>query len=737
MTVQLDSFVGREHEVAEGLRLLADGRMVSLVGPGGVGKTRMAAHLANYLSEAGTRVWVIDWCSAGPGGNDPAQLVAAVVGARELPGTELVESIAAALGAGPGLLLLDNCEKVVDLAAKLSDRLLRNCPGIKILTTSQEALGVPGEVVYGLKGLDMSPQGGAESAAVRLFVDRATQIRPDFVPGPRVRDICARLDGMPLYIELAARWVSVLSVTEILAQLDEDRLGMLSVAPRTSADRHRSLRAVIGQSYELLSTREQAAFRRLALLPGGFGLDAAVAVCGPGFGRAEVLQLVHQLQAKSLVVVDDSDPCGLARFTMIASIRLYGEHVLRERGEFSSCQDRVVEWLTTLCGPVAEVDRLTYPLRLIRSLLLERDNLSFAVSRVTEGPRMLLLCALAVCWGQLGWRSRVAELLAGIDHTTVEDPAEQCMILYVRSRAAREVQNYALSERFAAELLGVAGAAGLEVQRIRALGSLSHAIRQSGETAGDYEEQSLRASIAHGDPEIVAWCKHAVAEMMIRTGEHARAAVLLDEVMSSLKRLGIERQELWFVLHTRGVLAVEADDLAVAERDFRDALAVATGDVGLGRESLLGLIRTAAARTDVVRFLRLSAALDKLPGHPAPLHSVAARTREFAKQFSVALAPEKRRRVDASARARTLEQLLAYAVDGVWPEQPDNNPGSPLSARELEVARLVADGLSNRQIALELRLSPRTVDAHLDHIRAKLEIRSRAQIGSWLASLEA
>src|SRR5918994_226339 len=289
LPLELSSFVGREKELAEVKRLLADTRLLTLTGSGGCGKTRLALAAAGELSEGFEEgVWVVELAPLA----DPslvAQAVGSTLGVREQPGRSLIEALSYYLRTRKVLLVLDNCEHLIDACAELAEALLHSCPELRILATSREALGITGEFAWSVPSLslpDLRRLPDTESLpryeSARLFVERVVAVKPDFalteLNAPSVAQICYRLDGIPLALELAAARVKVLPVEEIANRLD-DCFRLLSAGSRTAMPRHRTLHATMDWSHELLPEEEQILFRRLSVFAGGFTLDAAEAVC--------------------------------------------------------------------------------------------------------------------------------------------------------------------------------------------------------------------------------------------------------------------------------------------------------------------------------------------------------------------------------------------------------------------------------------------------------------------------
>jgi predicted ATPase len=323
LPLQVTGFVGRERELGEVTRLLAAERLVTLTGPGGTGKTRIALQVAaDVLDAYPGGVWLAELAALA----DPAlvpQAVAAAVGVREEPGRPLLATLTDALRPKRLLLVLDNCEHLVEACARLAEAVLRAGPGVTLLATSREPLGIAGEVTWPVPplrvpapetverlvatGADLATA-PAEFEAVRLFAARATAAAPAFrlsaATARTVAEVCRRLDGLPLAIELAAARLRVLPVGQVLARL-EDRFRLLTGGHRTALPRQQTLRAAVDWSYDLLTVHERALFNRLSVFAGGWTLEAAEAVCaGEGIAADGVLELLSRLVDRSLVVVD-------------------------------------------------------------------------------------------------------------------------------------------------------------------------------------------------------------------------------------------------------------------------------------------------------------------------------------------------------------------------------------------------------------------------------------------------
>jgi len=343
LPIQLSSFIGRQKEINEVRGLLAHARLVTLIGAGGVGKTRLELRVAeDLLAELADGVWFINLAFQ----SEPDQVpltTAHVLGLREEVGSSIEQVIVKHLASKQLLLVMDNCEHLIEAVARLLDRLLRSCPGVHILASSREDLGIEGEAIYYVPSLEV-PEGFStehiaslmEFDAVKLFVERASTDHQHFAldetNAPYVVQICRRLDGIPLALELAAARVKVMGVSQIASRLD-DCFRVLSTGSRTALPRHKTLRAAIDWSYNLLSEPERILFRRLAVFTGGWTLTAVEGICPDNLlGQDDLLDLLSQLVMKSLVVVEESESSG-SRYRLLETIHQYAQEKLNEAGE--------------------------------------------------------------------------------------------------------------------------------------------------------------------------------------------------------------------------------------------------------------------------------------------------------------------------------------------------------------------------------------------------------------------
>jgi predicted ATPase/class 3 adenylate cyclase/DNA-binding CsgD family transcriptional regulator len=358
LPVQLTSFVGRAVELSNLRRLLPSTRLLSITGAGGCGKTRLALQLAaDMLDGYEGGAWLVELATL----SDPERvtaMIASVLGERELSG-DLIEAVAIRVSSRPTLVVLDNCEHLLDAVAKVADALLRRCESLTLVVTSREPLGVPGETAWRVPSMAAPGPSDAESVdtlahfdAVQLFVDRAAKARPNFAlttdNAAGVAQICRRLEGIPLAVELAAARVRGLPVEQIAAGLD-DRFRLLTGGARTVMPRQQTLQASVDWSYDLLSEPERAVFRRLSVFAGGFTLDAAEHVAAGGdIAPVEVLDLLVALVDKSMIDTDEPR----SRYHMLESLRQYGAARLLDSGETTEARDAHLGWAAGSVDPI-------------------------------------------------------------------------------------------------------------------------------------------------------------------------------------------------------------------------------------------------------------------------------------------------------------------------------------------------------------------------------------------------
>jgi predicted ATPase/DNA-binding CsgD family transcriptional regulator len=749
----LTSFVGRGREIAEVRRLLAGTRLLTLTGSGGCGKTRLALEVARGVaSEYPHGVWFVDLAAI----HDPQLVpaaVASVFGILERPERSAADALVAALRAKTILLVLDNCEQLLPGSAVLVEALLRACPDVRIVATSREPFGLTGETQWRVPPLSLPDPGrGAHDAsaddgeAVQLFRERAKASSASFDITERnaaaVRQICARLDGIPLAIELAAARVRAFGVEEIAARLD-DRL--LAGTSPTANPRHQTLRAVTDWSYALLSEAERTMFRRLAVFAGGWTLAAAEAVClAPDEPRADAPDLLMRLVDKSLVLADTRQ--SEARYRMLETVRRYAFERLRESGEERETLRRHRAWYLDLA-------RAAEPRLIGRDqkewldrLEVEHDNLRAALEfcRTDEDaePELRLAGTLYWFWFLHGhWAEGRRRLEGALARAAGGGPAPLPKVLQGAMFFAWRQGDFGRAITLGERGLAVCAEQHDDRGRARLLTWLALSQLQQGghRTAAALAEQSLAVARELNDKWLLSLALGNLGTVARHEGDYARAARYYGECLA-LAREVEDNFRISYSLRNIGIVAMHQEDYDQASAAYKESLIVGRdiGDRWVAEECFVGLAGVASARGDHEQAARLLGAADALrdalghrfsPADQADYNHRVARTRAGLGEVRFAAAV-------AQGRAMPLDEAIADALIPTVAQSPGKGQGTRpggLTVRELEVAALVALGSTNREIAARLGVSPRTVDVHVEHILSKLEVRSRSQIAVWAA----
>jgi len=626
LPMPLTSFVGRGAELVAVQQCLAEARLVTLVGTGGVGKTRLALSVAEEAIERfPDGSWLVE---LGPLA-DPTlvpQIVAAALCVRDQAGVSIVQSLKQALHFRRMLLLLDNCEHLAQVCAELVEDLLRGCPNLRILATSREPLGVAGEVAWRVPSLAVPDVGAAMSehlnayAAMRLFVERAVAAKPDFrvtdQNTPAIVEVCRRLDGIPLALELAAARVRLLSVEQIATRLD-DRFRLLSGGPRTAPPRQQTLRATVDWSYALLQEPERRLFHRLAAFAGGWTLEAAEAICaGTGIESTEVLDRLGHLVDHSLVMVDEE--AGQIHYRLLETMRQYATERLEESGESATIRGRHRDWF--LAKAESSPFELFDPDH-VAWLATELDNLRVALrwsiqtGDMEEGLR--LATRISAFWYQRGSSSEArmwfAELQAQARGTA--SPALAAALIWAAGlmdrhgdpNAARGLlrESRAIARQLgdaasvASGLFHEAGIAlragdiaqaqllseeGLSVSRTNALSTMEYYhLMGLGLAAleGGYHTRAatlgaeclaLAERIGHARGSVNAL--YILGRAAVGRGDHVKGRDLLDQSLARYRQYSDLDGMLWS-LRGLGHLALDQGDATAARSFFRESLALA------------------------------------------------------------------------------------------------------------------------------------------------------------------
>ncbi|MCD5311212.1 BTAD domain-containing putative transcriptional regulator [Kineosporia babensis] len=408
LRAELTSFVGRHDDLAEVRHLVTSHRLVTLIGPGGCGKTRLASESALGLADRLTHgAWLVELAPVGQGG-DVAHAALAALGPRdtllgESAGADPTARVIAAIGARDLLLILDNCEHLIEQAARFAHRVLGECPGLRILTTSREPLGITGEALWQVVPLAVPAENTdpEASAAVHLLRDRARAVRRDLAVDAATSETLARiaraLDGVPLAIELAAARLRTMTPDQLADRLD-DRFRLLTGGNRTALPRHRTLQAAIDWSWQLLSEDERRVLRRLSVFSGGAGLEAAEAVCADD----QVLDLLTALTEKSLLV---AEPGAGLRFRMLGTIREYAARKLDEAAETAQTRQAHLTFFTEFAEAAEPHLRRAEQLEWLVALQAEHDNISAAMRQALASEDALWALRLAAAAGWYWWLS--------------------------------------------------------------------------------------------------------------------------------------------------------------------------------------------------------------------------------------------------------------------------------------------------------------------------------------------
>ena len=750
LPLELSSFVGREKELAEVERLLEETRLLTLTGSGGCGKTRLALAAAAELVEGyEDGVWVVELAPLA----DPAlvpQVVASTLGVREQPGRSLTEALSYYLRTRKVLLVLDNCEHLIDACAELAEALLHSCPELRILATSREALGITGEVAWPVPSLslpDLRRLPDIESLtryeSARLFVERAAAVKPSFAltaqNAPSVAQICYRLDGIPLALELAAARAKVLPVEEIANRLD-DCFRLLSAGSRTAMPRHRTLHATMDWSHELLPEEEQILFRRLSVFAGGFTLDAAESVCaGEGLERDAVLDLLSHLVDKSLVRMREES--GEARYRLLETIRQYGREKLSGSGEAERFRERHAGYYLALAEAAEPELKGAWQVAWLERFEQEHDNLRAAISWSLERSNLQDAARLGWALWLFWWiRGHFAEGRRPMDQALLGEgnaamPASaRAQALYVAGTMACGQGDHRSAEPLLDESATLFRELGDRRGVAYALGSAAVlAITQERYERGIvYSEEATDLFLEVGDKWGAAPMLGCSAVGWLNRGEHGRAKSLAERGLALCRETG-DKHGTSIALNTLAGVAQAERNYERARDLFEEGLTVSAE---LGNQAdvvhcLAGLASIAAAEGTIVRAACLWGAAEALFEKIEAVYAYVPDRSLHRSQVTARSLIEEAAWEAAWAEGRTMspEQAIAYALDhSATPEtaSPETYPAG-LSAREADVLRLIATGLTNAEVAEKLFLSSRTVEWHLSSIYRKLGLHSRSE----------
>jgi predicted ATPase/DNA-binding CsgD family transcriptional regulator len=779
----LTSFIGRDGPVREVTDLLEESRLVTVTGSGGSGKTRLAGEVARRVAgRFADGVWLAELAPVQDAGHVP-EAVAAALGVREQPGVPVAEALARVLARQQLLLVLDNCEHVIAAAAQLCAGLVAACDDLRVLATSREPLAIAGEARYRLGPLalpdpdDPSKAGGSE--AVALFADRARRADARFVMGGQaslvVAEIVARLDGMPLAIELAAARVETLGVTGLLERIG-DRFTLLASRDRLAVARHRSLAAAAEWSYQLLDDDQRRVFRWLSVFQGPFTLEAAEAVAGDGSGGA-VLDLVDC----SLLVPPQAGQDGRSRYGMLETLRAYGAGLLAAAGEQAQATARLAGYALRVAeqaaggsgyGPASDgevsaarwLDAEDATIRQVLPWALEHDPAAAARLTAALGWWWSLRGRLPTVYGLLRevtgrlqtgsedwyavqlWVCRAAfyssDLDGGLDGSTVlrdaaagRGPSRPLADgLAGRALALANLGQVAEAAGEAGHALAVAREIGYPPGEILALCILSFTAMVDDDLDRAVQLARQAARITVGVPgELVRWCSYALTDALIMAEDMAAADEVCTAGLTRSRDAGDVRNQLG-LLPRMVILDLHAERIEDAAAHLREGIRIGMRD-GAWTElfnCLEGCAYLCAATGRPAEAITMWAAFFthlrlNEEGFPAEVR----RREKPLRAARQAVGADRTRAAEERGTAMSLATAVEYALLLSVPEPPQAEaPASPpnLSPRERELVILVAQGRTDAQIAAQLFISIRTVRSHLDRIRDKTGCRRRADL---------
>ena len=592
LPVQLTSFIGRQAELIEVRRLLADAHLLTLTGPGGIGKTRLALQAAaDLLDDFPDGVWLVELAAL----SDPGLIdisVASTWNLREQPDRSPLAALLDYLQSRALLLILDNCEHLVDACARLASVLAGACPRLKILATSRETLGIPGEVIYRVASLSLldparsvTDEPVSNSEAVQLFIDRARAARPGFVPTaqtlPAIAHVCRQLDGIPLALELAAARLGSFTVEQLVARLD-DRFRLLAGGSRAALPRQQTLQAAIDWSYNLLTGSEQLLLQRLSIFSGGWTLDAAEQVCaGDGIDALDIFELLAHLVGKSLVNVDlqQEEP----RYTLLETIRQYAVRALAAGGDPAPWRQRHLAFYLDLAETAGLALYTAEDILWLPRLEADHDNLRSAIeTAVRSGDIRAVLrfnAALYYFWNR---RGHLQEGRRQLERAAALEGASEHPLEYAGVLAALGVFHWFYGEfllalqrlQKATELAGALGEPGCFVQALSlAYQAVTYVRMQASEQALQVGAAALEQFTRLQQPYGIAFSNFALGRVYIERGDMSASWPNIQQAYEWVQRSG-DRTLSSLVLNSMQLLCIATGDTARALQFNRQALEI-------------------------------------------------------------------------------------------------------------------------------------------------------------------
>jgi predicted ATPase/DNA-binding CsgD family transcriptional regulator len=797
LPAELSRFVGREDQVAECCALLLEKRLVTLTGAGGIGKSRLAIHVARCAEgKSPDGVYLVELAAL----ENPSLVPHAVSTALRLAeraGDSTTDVLIQAIGSHKLLLVLDDCERVVGAAGELAYQLLRSAPHLAILATSREPLNVPGECAWRVPPLQAPTANAsfdeiAHSESVQLFVERARSVVPWFKldedTAPRVAQVCRRLDGIPLALELAAARMKALGIEQLIDRLD-DTFQLLSFGSRTAPSRQQTLRATIDWSYSLLDENERVLFRRLSVFAGGWALEAAESVtAGEPLQPGKTLHLLERLIDKSLVNTEER--CGTLRQSMLDTLREYAHERLVEAGEEQQLRRRHFDCVQQAVKSI-DLDDLSPEVVAVRGLEINnlRSALEWSIETAQTELALRLAVSAAMVWEYYG---QFAEGICWLQRALALPGAEKLPRLRAHALKWIGALLYGQGDLNAARASLTEGCtqiaaddnerqspscAHLMGNVARASGDLVGALQLYKQAGAKYAAQGLRfweevtlfltgsvlfelgdyagsraacqRCLTLGDGREIPWAtargRVVLAYLAAHDGHHVSAERFAQEALAQLRALAepsgiaialralsqfaLERGRLgnaWsYLVEALDIAAVEGDRMALA-RTLETLACVLAGLAPSQAAQIAGAAAQLRVRTGTAPWPTEQARLTRWLGLARRKMGTVA----FEANWSLGHALSDAEAITA-ARGYVFEELAAPRTNGAGSPEL-----SPLTARQQEVVALVARGLTNDQIAQELVISPATARAHVEHVLERLDLHSRAQVAAWATTHE-